>query len=854
MSPKATPTHSNQAGAAEKLTIGSHYTGTILQVNTAGSYTVRLSSGVDIHNVERVMAPFCSLMGLKDLTVLESGTPVVVAYGKTSFILGVRDTDIPGQTLGRTTGQRLMVGGEKANADIPSAADALSGEVEIANAMSVGLRFLTTVMQMTAGDRAKVECCLLNDMVRIVSAQYRHISPMGDELMFDHGRPTLEKGWTAYRHELFGLKASDDELYDESTLFADRVKKLGRNRLIEYIGFAGDMIHSFIADPSAAIFEMTGTAEPEAGSDPKTTSQYPAGKSWVHRAMDGSVIVQSVADIRLERVVRIPVPVRFKSHEDPSLNRHYDTLSEELKTYLKAWDMTNPYRMTFQLREYSRWLTRYAAFARFVSSGEYSIPKETDAVPDYNNKEDDRETVNGPLGPIDAYAVITIMRNGAIVIFGSGASVVMSNGELQMTAMRHVTVEAGGDLRLVAGGSIFLKARKHIEMVATAGSLITYAFCSMRHFCEAGSVIIKSLAKKIVDPDDEATKPKARFQTDRDKDDPDMIPQVASYALAIETPNGEMTLRSGNTLTIATDNPPTGDTSDPDLRESAIMISAAGNIRVKSNGYLVVAVARDFMLSVKRNIAITASLWYTNVLEMVFGQGGLFIRPGAGIISANSVNAFTVHAYSQIEGPEVGPLSKASGSGTPVGSHFNHILIMDEKKQIAGRPKPADDDAHTLAKNALTYCGVAFQYSPTTWTGTDGEKWGFMSKAAYQWDTIVPGQNVLTETLTQQFIRQEYESSTYDNVWLSWDWNIPTFTQSAISAPQNRIYEGYTGSFGCETYVARQEEDAAWPSLLVPSDKSMEDMNTWLKSHKVDDNWSSTSYFTMKTYRPAPAT
>ena len=828
-----TATHAGGAASIAQLTTGALYSGSVSAHNNNGTYTVTLAKGLEITNVERVMPSFCSLMGLKDLSVLYPGTPVVIAYGIPSFIIGCRDTDIPNVTKGRSTDDRRAVGGAKSAHPQQAAADALSGETEIANSLGVGVRFLTTIMQMSAGERAKVECCLLNDMVRIVSAQFRHISPLGDELMFDHGRPTAEKGWTAYRHELFGLLEDSDPLYDESAMFEDRWKRMGRHRLLEFVGYAGDMVHSFVADPAKALQELTGS----------TPDEWSAGKSWIHRAMDGSVLVQSVADIRLERVVRIPVPVRIRSHEDPQLKRHYESLSSDLKAYLKTWDKEHPQRMAFQLREYSRWLTRYSAFARFMMHpDEYAVPSEADsASPDPNCGEKDRAGINGDMGPFDTYSVIAINRNGSIVIFGSGASIVMNYGNLHVSASKHLTLESAGDMRFVSGGSIFMKARRHIELTASAGAIIGYSYTAMRWLCEAGALMIRS----CMQPKDSTTPAGPRYEA-RDNGDAELQPDIQTDAIIIEAPASRAVVRAYAGITLATEKKPTTEEkTDPEAVSGEILISASGNIRTKSGIATTIAAVQDIVLSTKRYLATTVKAWVGRMQSVSWNDGAIHMKPSSGLLSCRAVDTDTMSAYGRIYGPDQGVTARKD-QRTNVPYHLNHINFFvkaNEDDPNPTRPLPdVDEEAAALLGKSMS----APTKNLVPWTSTnDGPKWRFLPAAAYNWSREEGVQGALTETLTQQLVRLEVDEASAGN-WLDWEWNGKTFSSSTASW---RLDANAGKSFGQDAAIFFQENDAAFPTLFKPSDKTAADYKTALAS--VNSHWTQDAHVTFKVYRPS---
>ena len=58
--------------------------------------------------------------------------------------------------------------------------DLLPGELDLTNLHGVGVTLLRHLASLQAGDLARVECHLLDDLVRIVAQNFRHHSAIGD--------------------------------------------------------------------------------------------------------------------------------------------------------------------------------------------------------------------------------------------------------------------------------------------------------------------------------------------------------------------------------------------------------------------------------------------------------------------------------------------------------------------------------------------------------------------------------------------------------------------------------------------------------------------------------------------------
>jgi 5-methylthioribose kinase len=185
---------------ATDLTHGTVYTGKIIAREPDGNYTVRvIDPEQTLHGVRLAFPVLGGLLGLNVMCNLPERTSVKLVHGRPPFIIATIP-ELPEDF--RNARNRSLLWGPDADTAVGvtdgysyHANDLLEGEVEISNLYGVALDFLTTLMRMRAGDRAMVECHMINDMVRIISGQYRHISGLGEDLIYDHGRPTLERTW-----------------------------------------------------------------------------------------------------------------------------------------------------------------------------------------------------------------------------------------------------------------------------------------------------------------------------------------------------------------------------------------------------------------------------------------------------------------------------------------------------------------------------------------------------------------------------------------------------------------------------------------------------------------------------------
>jgi len=129
------------------------------------------------------------------------------------------------------------------------------------------------------------------------------------------------------------------------------------------------------------------------------------------------VLIQSVSEIALEKVVRIPVPIQTTLPEIPKGLPGLQAASSALKDWVPS-DAANIFEVVFQLREYARWLANQYSLARFHQlPARYQVPSEAQLpVPDHYSAELDRQAANEdtPINYRSAYASMRIFRDGSI--------------------------------------------------------------------------------------------------------------------------------------------------------------------------------------------------------------------------------------------------------------------------------------------------------------------------------------------------------------------------------------------------------------------------------------------------------
>ena len=628
---------------------------------------------------------FGHLIGITSATVPPIGTNVLVVYRASgpSVLIGsinlgtwqqcVSNVAFPeAQRLRDTSG---LEGSNHTVAPMINQAgmskDMLSGEFDLTSVLSVGLQILHTFAILKAGDLAKVETCLLNNMVRIVARSLRIHAATGDMLNYVDGNTlNAEENETSYDHEAFGQFNETDPKYDATDpnlAGIDSVNDTGRWRWLRMRGWLAGWIQEWVKDPEKVIGKISSDISG-------------AGKSRFARLNDGSIILQSVADIAIERVTRIPVPRRIRTPDDEDGNV-VEELGKLDAKMLRAWKMPNDpadaFKTAFQLREYARYLSEFLSLSRYLQmKKDWEVKSESASeVPDWSALESDVEKVNSqqPYGYIDTYSCYRILRDGSIVIVsGDGSSLTMAGGHVHLAASKNLHMSAPGDVTITAGQDVNIGARKSVEVTAGVGGLILKARTWLRALCERGSVYIKSDAK---DPASQNYVAPAAGTPDEPAED------VLDGAIVLDSSQGGMRLNSQRTMgiTVLGNGDNNGDVND---RSTSVVIAtnqrfdveATHGIRMRTrSGGIALWAQREF-------ITRCINAWMNVTGEFRVGKEMLTVDSGG--INAHTANIARVYASSGFYG-------KAVESGVP--NHRGHIFQIDDDRLDTIAPTFSDN-------------------------------------------------------------------------------------------------------------------------------------------------------------------
>ena len=778
-----------------ELVVGKSYTGVVTHVDLYGR-VCNLQVASTSHPLTGCLVAIgviSGLLGFRTNYMPPLGARVKFIYGSPSVIYAGMPSDPV--DLSQAGGRVLTGTGftfDDMSSSLPDAnvhegrtftpnEDQLEGEYDMTNLLGVGISLLTTLSMVKAGDLAKVECHLLNDMVRIVSKNFKHFSSFGDQQIYDDGRLNFRFDGTSYPHEAFGkLNPNDPKLPLEAKTQIDftsiqSVTDTGRWRFSNYMGFLGDFIHTFVTDPTTQLGSIAAAS-------------VRAGKFSAHVNSDGTLLVQSVAEIALERVCRVVVPIEVKRSDDQTGVTPSDFEALDSK-FLKSWNYQgqNLIDNAYQLREYARWLSGFHSLARFhqleAKKGEWKVPDEASSpVPEWTSKEKDKQDANGSSPTsYDTYSTIRIMRDGSQVMWnGYGSVVSMIGPDVHVSAVRHLRLEAAGDIQMVAGQNVYIKARRSMELVAQFGGLTLKAKAWLHGLSELGSLWLKSDA-----PDPNAPGYTPLTQSDLTFPTEDPLPLVLDHAVLLDASVGRFMAQSAQRATLQTTGAPTATLGSADVcvqsmqggvdslaRLDVSTSSLTGNIRFRTTQSILVA-AKSFV----------------NALSGFFGINSAFGVTG-GTTSCLNLKGGVVSADTVMMGPKTGP-SDLEDSTIPLRGHFNHILEnVGDRAPVLPDPSTAQalfSDTTLIPKSDFSKGAPTWDFQPTS---------DYVHNAERNY-----------ESLAQQRIRTD---ATLANTYTAW---TPASMDVFISKTRNGQNLPYPGR-GSNQWQHTSGEDLGKPSSI----------------------------------------
>lgn len=498
-------TQQTRTEASERLVSGAIYSATVVSTDPGmRKVAVVTDTGDLVNNCELMTDGLASMLGFSQAGMPPVNSKVLLAYLSTgSFVFGcVADYDSPADSFTQplageydqehlsdpAIGVRRVTDDESYIQGYPSCQDMMPGEYDLNNNMGIFFRMLHNFAQLGAGDLAKIECHLMNDMVRIIDNYFVHHNAGGDTMIWSNGRCNYESHFTSYSGEAEGgdtesstpANNKGENVYESE----DDHNLSGRWRRSKFIGFLGDMVHEWITEPPDWDTVYNERAKRK-------------GKLRIWHGADGTYMVQSNAGIHLTVSPKIVIPIMKYKWDDPE----HDAL--ELvkgldKSFTKVWKGEKPdaRAMVWQMRSYSKYITLFHSLERWLQMKDKDwvniLPESESECGKSDNQEPDKQATE-----FKGQASISITPGGDISLEANGvdndgtSSIVLSHGNIQIAAANNIEMVAGGYISMSCRNLVG-KATNNVEMVSLCGNLFLKARTALKALCEKGIVWIRS--------------------------------------------------------------------------------------------------------------------------------------------------------------------------------------------------------------------------------------------------------------------------------------------------------------------------------------------------------------------------
>lgn len=408
--------------------------------------------------------------------------------------------------------------------------DMFPGEWVRTTGIGPALRLLFNFAQLDSGSLAKIETHLMNDMVRIVDNYFAHHHAGGDELIWNNVFNTWESHFTSYPHEAEGkidksepLAEMQEKAFDPKSMCQpDAINATGRWRKSTYIGFLGDMIHTWITHPTEVASSYMEDAD-------RATNF----RQWI--GSDGTYMVQAAGGLHLEAGGKPICPTQCCAWNDPNMKLK-EALENLDSTYLKIWGNGPQWDdlkvSCWQMRSYLRYIPLWHSLARWKQledAGFCRIPIQSEA-PEGNPgaDEEDRKAVAGT-DPYKGYAAINLSPAGTITITnGVRSSIIMDEKNIQIATAGNIELKAGGTLTL-SGRDVVIQGADTVEISSFFGALVMKARTTLKALVEKGRMWFKS----DMDPEDPAPP-----DYPLDGEQPEV--EQKKYSIILDAPNGSI--------------------------------------------------------------------------------------------------------------------------------------------------------------------------------------------------------------------------------------------------------------------------------------------------------------------------
>ncbi|NBQ67826.1 MAG: hypothetical protein EBU46_02925 [Nitrosomonadaceae bacterium] len=382
--------------------------------------------------------------------------------------------------------------------------DVPTREYVLANDFGVLLGLFQQMATLKASELSQVQCHVFDDLVRIVSHNFEHLSCMGEwRCSHDGQRLNIEAGLTHSVKEAAGMVdrpgvepeatfTAGEATHNDATMVYnvdERLKALERLKL--FVGHLGDFVNLFLVLPANQQRKLNG--EPASAAD--------KGLLQVKANLDGLLTIRSVKGVVIEKTNWIRVPTRVFREEDPKGNTETQDINNRADfTFDGSYDENDRVFLHYlQLRDYLAYINEEYNYERFNTlDKDFSVPV------DYNAEE--RLSAVTFIDPTTGVAfkrsrsAFVLMPNGGISLIDAWSSAInMEGGNIYLQPSNDLVLQPGRNLIGKIGSNIQLAARREIDLSSTEGGYRLKTANSIYNYSDNSGIVLHSNGKLNAD-------------------------------------------------------------------------------------------------------------------------------------------------------------------------------------------------------------------------------------------------------------------------------------------------------------------------------------------------------------------
>lgn len=381
--------------------------------------------------------------------------------------------------------------------------DVLEGEWGCSNEFGVMVALFQQVALLKGSELSQIQCCLIDDLTRIISHNFEHFTGMSDlKISHDGNNLNLEYSLTHLPQEAIGIPQPDktelaspiketdtytaDDVDDGYTIENEQLQMV--SRLKTFVGGLGDLINVYLSKPTLEYNIQDGTAPAPS-----------LGLGHFHLGVNGAVHWRTSKEFFIEKTNWIRVPQRIRPEEDPQGN---DLSTEEFDekidfTFDKAFtfNQEDPIILFLQLRDYLAYM-----YEDFNIKNLKKVDKDIFINSDKDEEEslDEVEEVDPrtPSTYTKTVSGIYLMDNGSIVQKDAwGSSIVMDGGNIYICPAKDLVVQSLRNTVIKSGQFTTICSNADLEISSTKGGLKLKTETAQHFYSNASGLILESNAQ-----------------------------------------------------------------------------------------------------------------------------------------------------------------------------------------------------------------------------------------------------------------------------------------------------------------------------------------------------------------------